>query len=289
MLFSLVLALHIASAKSPFSVVLVDKAKFLLHIAEYGNHHLEIKKTFHATTGKATGDKVVEKDLKTPEGVYFFTAKLTPPSLKKKFGAMAIMLNYPNPIDEQQGKTGYDIMLHSTDDPPRLKRNQDSEGCVVVDDDQIKEVSQYIRLGLTPIVIYPELKPEYLSEDYNPKAKEAFEHWLEAWKHKDIDAYIGSYASGFVYNGMNLKKYREYKKSLNDRYAKIEIEAKNVRFYHHPKYSVVTFTQIYESALKGGGQGFKSSGSKTLYFLKTGPSNDDYRIANESYSTIKEE
>ena len=279
-------ALGSALAKDPFNVILVDKAKFQLHLAEYLNHRISIKKTFHATTGKASGDKEVEKDLKTPEGVYFFTTKLTPPSLKKKFGALAVMLNYPNPIDELQGKTGYDIMLHATDDPPRLQRNQDSEGCVVVDNPEIKEISQYIKLGITPMVIYPELKSDYLSEDYNPDVKKAFEAWLQAWQGKDIDKYIGSYDSKFTYNGMNLKKYREYKQSLNGRYSKIDIDAKNVRFYYHPKYSVVTFTQLYESELKGGAKGFKSSGTKTLYFTKTG---NDYRIANESYSTIKED
>lgn len=275
-----------ARAHDPFTVVLVDKGKNQLHLAKYNGDKIEIAKSYHTTLGKVRGDKLVEKDLKTPEGVYFFTTKLTPPALKKKFGVMALLMNYPNPIDRIAGKTGYDIMLHATDDPSRLKRDLDSEGCVVVDNPEIKEISEHVRLGLTPIIVYPELKDDYLRAAFKPELKETFEKWLKAWASKDLDAYIGTYASNFTYNGMNLKKYRDYKKSLNQKYSVINVDAQHVRYFYHPKYDVVTFTQIYESKLKGGGQGFKSAGTKVLYFVKDG---DGYKIANESYSNLRED
>lgn len=274
-----------ARAHDPFTVVLVDKGKNQLHLGKYNGDAIEIAKSFHVTLGKVRGDKVAEKDLKTPEGVYFFTNKLTPPSLKKKFGVMAFMLNYPNPIDQAAGKTGYDIMLHSTDDPPRLKRDLDSEGCVVIDNPEITEVSQHIRVGLTPIIVYPEMKPEYLKSGFRPELHNAFEKWMKAWEGKDIDGYIGSYSSTFKYNGMNLKRYREYKLALNKKYDTIDVGAKNVRYFYHPKYDVVTFTQNYVSTIKGR-QAFKSAGTKVLYFVKEGES---YKIANESYSNLREE
>ena len=199
---------------------------------------------------------------------------------------MALMLNYPNPIDQLAGKTGYDIMLHATDDPPRLKRDYDSEGCVVVDNPEIEEISKSVRLGLTPIIIYPELKEEYLKSDAKPVVKEAFNRWLNAWNSKDLENYIASYASGFHYNGMNLKQYRDYKASLNKKYSQINVKAENLRFFYHPKYDVVSFTQVYESKLKNGAKGFKSAGTKHLYFVKDGSS---LKIADESYSSVKED
>lgn len=67
-----------AWAKDPFSVILVDKHKNELHLGAYTGDRIEIKKTYHATLGRALGDKEVEKDLKTPEGIYFFTTLLKP-------------------------------------------------------------------------------------------------------------------------------------------------------------------------------------------------------------------
>ena len=275
-----------ARAHDPFNLIVVDKLKSQIYQAQYNSDHIELKKSYHVTLGKARGDKVMEKDLKTPEGVYFFTAKLTPPSLKKKFGHMALMMNYPNPIDQLEGKTGYDIMLHSTDDPPRLKRDLDSEGCVVIDNSEIEELSQSIRLGLTPIIIYPELKPEFLRSDAKPDLKQAFQKWLSAWNGKDLDTYIGAYTNNFSYRGMDLKRYRDHKKSLNLKYAEIHVVADNLRFFYHPKYDVVSFTQRYDSALKSGSKGFVSSGTKMLYFVKD---STHYKIANESYSNLKED
>ncbi len=275
-----------ARAHDPFSVVLVDKSKNQIALGTYAGDHIEILKQYHVTLGKKLGDKEVEKDLKTPEGVYFFTGKLTPPTLKKKFGNMALMINYPNPIDQLAGKTGYDIMLHATDDPPRLKRDYDSEGCVVVDNPEIEEISKQVKLGLTPIIIYPELKAEYLTVGARAEVQKAFDQWLGAWNGKDLSNYIGAYAKGFHYNGMGLAKYREYKATLNQKYAQINVKAENLRFYYHPKYDVVSFTQVYESHLKTGAKGFKSSGTKHLYFVKE---EGGLRIANESYSTVKED
>src|SRR4051812_19146957 len=66
-----------ARAHDPFPVILVDKATHSIAVASYMGDHMEIKKKYHVTLGKAQGDKQAEKDLKTPEGVYFLTAKLT--------------------------------------------------------------------------------------------------------------------------------------------------------------------------------------------------------------------
>lgn len=275
----------VAAAQDPFSVLLVDKLTHKIFLADYIQDQLQIKKEFHVTVGKVVGDKEYEGDLKTPEGIYFFTARLRPPAIKKKFGAMALMMNYPNPIDTLRGHTGTNIMLHATDDPSRLQRDYDSEGCVVVDNHEIEEISPFVQLALTPIIIYPELKKDYLNAQSKPEVRQAFEKWLTAWKSKDIDNYIGAYDEKFSYNGMNLKRYKEYKNALNAKYSEIDLRATNVRYFYHPKYDAVYFTQHYESRLKNGGQGFKSSGTKVVYFVKDG---DRYKIANESFSNLKE-
>ena len=59
----------------------------------------------------------------------------------------------------------------------------------------------------------------------------------------------------------------------------------NVRYFRHPKYNVVIFTQNYESTLKKGAAGFKSAGTKILYFMKQ---NEKYKIAVEDYTTQRE-
>jgi len=250
------------------SAVLVDKKTNTLHLCNYEAEGFKILKTYHATLGQVKGDKESENDLKTPEGIYTFNALLKPPKLPKKFGAMSFSMNFPNTFDLIAGRTGNGIMLHATDEPERLKKNYDSQGCVVVRNEEIAEIKSHIRLGLTPILIFSELSDEYLHPGKDVRLTRFFESWIQNWEKKNIDTYMRHYHTEFSAKGMNWKSWKNYKANLNSRYASIEIRPENVRYYSHPKYSMVTFTQNYRSKLKAGGWGHQSRGTKILYIAE---------------------
>lgn len=272
-------SLHLSS---PF--VIVDKSKFEIALMNYNGGSPEKIFSHHTTLGKMLGDKQIENDLKTPEGIYFFNSRSRAPGIPRKLGDLALGMNYPNLIDRKQGKTGYAIMLHATNDPPRLERNQDSEGCIVVSNEQIQKFAEHVRLGVTPILVYDQWKPEFFSETMIQNLKQAFQKWLAAWQTKDLDSYIQSYADDFEYNGMRLKQYRDYKHSLNRKYDKINVKAENVRYFYHPKYQVVQFNQDYSSTFSSGKQAFQSKGTKVLYWVRDGQG--QLRIAGEDYNNL---
>jgi murein L,D-transpeptidase YafK len=225
--------------------------------------------------GKVVGDKEEEGDLKTPEGIYQFTQKLTPPSIKPKFGDIAFYINYPNTFDQVAGRTGYDIMLHATDAPDRLKKNYDSEGCVVVNNHEIREIGEYLRMGLTPILIYPEWKPEYVEPSQTQDLEKFFTHWVTSWESKDINLYMDGYHSHFIGDGRDKEEWRIYKTGLNKKYGKITVTIENPMYFKHPKYSVVLFSQNYVSYwpsdktdIKDMKVAFKSRGTKMLYIAE---------------------
>jgi murein L,D-transpeptidase YafK len=272
-----------ATQKPATTAILVDKTTNTLQVTEYRDGAYFPIKTYHTTLGKVKGDKEEEGDLKTPEGIYTFKSLLRPPSLKPKFGAMAFYLNYPNTYDQMAGRTGFDIMLHATDTPERLKENYDSEGCVVVENEQIREIEPYVRLGLTPILIFPELTDKYLKPGQDDRMKAVFNQWIEAWESRDVSKYIQFYHSDFSAQGMNRDQWRSYKGALTSRYASIRIGPEDVRYYSHPKYSMITFTQNYQSKLKGGGWGHRSRGTKILYVAEEA---GQPKIIAETYTTL---
>ncbi|MBC7386482.1 MAG: L,D-transpeptidase family protein [Cryobacterium sp.] len=248
-----------------YSAILVDKATNTLEVVDLQNgEYLPIKK-FHATLGKVKGDKEQEGDQKTPEGIYTFKARLTPPSLKKKFGVMAFYVNYPNDFDKIAGRTGFDIMLHATDVPDRLKQDYDSEGCVVVKNEELSEIAPQIKIGLTPILIFQSLTDEYRKPGKDPAIRSFFESWIKSWEQRDLTGYIGHYHSDFSAQGKDREGWKKYKAALNTRYSDISIGPEDVLYYRHPKYWMITFTQNYRSKLKGGGWGHRSRGTKILY------------------------
>lgn len=256
---------HAEAKPKTYPAILVDKATNTLLLTELENGEYKTVKTYHTTVGKVKGDKVQEDDQKTPEGIYTFKAKLTPPGLQAKFGDMAFYMNYPNAYDQIAGHTGHGIMLHSTDTPDRLKQNYDSEGCIVLENSELKEVMPYVRIGLTPILVFEKLTDEYKKPGQDPAIRQFFESWIKAWETKDLDAYVDHYHSDFTANGKDKKAWRDYKGSLNKRYREIRIGPEDVLYYKHPKYWMITFTQNYQSKLGGGGWGHRSRGTKILY------------------------
>ena len=265
------------------TAILVDKKTNSLHLTEYDQGKFNILKTYHATLGQVKGDKEDEDDLKTPEGIYTFKTLATPPSLQKKFGLMAFYMNFPNTFDQLAGRTGSGIMLHATDEPDRLKKNYDSQGCVVVKNEEIQEIKPHVRLGLTPILIFSELTPEYLNPGQEPRLKGFFENWVRSWEGKDIEGYISSYHSDFSDHGRSRDAWKRYKSGLNSLYSSIHIGPENIRYYRHPKYSMVTFTQNYQSKMKWGGWGHRSRGTKILYVAEEA---GQLKIIAETYTEL---
>jgi len=271
------------SSQHSKTAILVDKKTNTLDLVEYENGEYKIIKKFHATIGKVKGDKEDEGDMKTPEGIYTFKTRLTPPGLKPMFGSMAFYLNFPNTFDELAGHQGSNIMLHATNEPDRLNKNYDSLGCVVVRNEEIKEIYPYVRLGLTPILIFPELTDDYMHPGKDEKLKAFFQSWVKSWETKDINDYIAHYLSDFSAQGMSKDQWKTYKENLNKRYSSIEIGPEDVLYYRHPKYSMITFTQNYRSKLKGGGWGHRSRGTKILYIAEQGGKPE---IIAETYTTL---
>ncbi len=286
-IFGVVTALGGISQAAPnaekTTAIFVDKKTNTLRVTtSLPNGGFEVVKVYHATLGKVQGDKVDEGDLKTPEGIYTFTNRLVPPQLKPKFGNLAFHMNFPNPFDRLASNTGSNIMLHATNEPDRLKNDYDSLGCVVVRNEEIQEIQNYIRIGLTPILIFPELKESDLKPEQDQRLEKFFDSWIKSWKTKDIENYISLYHTDFSSDGKSKPAWKAYKQELNKRYSEIRIEAETVRYYRHPKYSMVTFTQNYHSTMKNGQPGHRSRGTKILYVAEEA---HQPKIIAESYTT----
>ncbi len=258
-------------------VIVVDKKANQLYLADYNEGHLDIRKTYHATLGKKVGDKLMEGDLKTPEGIYDFLYLKQAPQLRAIFGPLAAYIGYPNVMDKNGSKTGNDIMLHGTDNPSRLEKNFDSLGCVVLDNANVKEVISFLKMHDTKIIITKDFSVLKDSPRVD-KAKAFFERWIKAWSDKDLTTYIESYSDEFMSEHMNRLQYAKFKDSLNKKYDTINVTASNVHVYLHEKYDLITFTQHYKSTFKGGHQAFSGNSEKSLYIQER---NGEYRILKE--------
>lgn len=279
-------------SKFSHHVIVVEKSTHRLFLYRNDNQMPKLVKTYKIATGKRTGNKNIQGDKKTPEGIYQFGIFHSAEELIEKYGdagliygAGAFTLNYPNIIDRRNNKTGGGIWLHSTDDDKRVNKGLDSRGCVVAVDADLKDISQYIDLENTSIVITQNLS--FLKESTWIKNREEIMNtvvnWAQSWKNKEFGNYINQYSKKeFIhpYKG-SYGPFKTYKKAIFSRKEQPQISFKHISILNFNSYAVVTMEQDYRSEL------VKDVGKKTLY-LKI---NSDYewKIISEQWSKIDDD
>lgn len=267
-------------------VLVAEKSTHLLYLFKNVNGVPELVKFIPMVTGKKTGDKTAEGDFKTPEGIFHFTNFMTNKQLIEKsgsqgviYGAGAFVTDFPNPVDARKGKTGSGIWLHSTNDETRLDKGLDSRGCVVTANNDLIDLSKYIELYKTPLVIVQDMV--YLNEKTHGALKNAvkqsLDNWLLAWKNKDIENYMTFYHPlEFMDPKGNYSRYKAYKKAVFANPGKYNIELSNISIIQSKDYAIVSFTQKYQSKI------INDTGRKILYLKQDNSYN--WKIVNEVWS-----
>ncbi|MBI5327424.1 MAG: L,D-transpeptidase [Deltaproteobacteria bacterium] len=257
-------------------VVLVEKStqKLYLYDKDY-----KLIKLFNITTGLRQGDKKGMGDLKTPEGIYFFTMVKDERELLPEYGVMALPINYPNFIDTILHKNGNGIWLHATNQPARPLKPFDTRGCVVAANEDILELAEYIKLQTTPMIIVEKI--EYDTFEKIASARNGInlfvKNWQTSWENKDIDSYMDSYSKSFKANDMDWKSWRKYKERLNRQYKYINISLSDVKILRHNNYAVASFVQRYKN------NKLTNLGIKRLYLVYE---EDKWKIIGEEWNPV---
>jgi len=260
--------------------LLVDKQEQELYLYRGSEDGPRLHKRFRCTTGRNNnGTKLREGDLKTPNGVYFFRGILEDDQLPSKYGVRAFTMDYPNDFDRLRHKTGSGIWLHAVDEDGRVEKNYDTEGCVVVTNADIRELSSYITLWDTPIIVDDSLRidtPDQYDSARN-KVLDFITTWRTSWEQERLDEYMACYDERFIGYGRTKAQHRAHKKRLNGMYKKIDVDLTDISVYAFHNYLVVSFNQEYRS------DRYHSRGRKKLYLTRDG---DGFRILSERISRM---
>lgn len=214
------------------------------------------------TTGQAAGDKIVEGDLKTPEGVYFVTGRRTGNLDFELYGDLAFPLNYPNPVDRLNGKTGSGIWVHGRG---RGIVPRETRGCVALNQDDIHSVEASAFRGM-PVVIAKDIvwpAQERIEGDVPDELMGTLAGWTEAWS-KESPEFFSFYDPKKYAEAQRttFSRFRDHKLGVFSRTPWIDVFVTDVRLLPGPGYWVTWFGQYYRSA------NFTSAITKRLYWQR---------------------
>lgn len=263
-------------AKASEYAILVDKSAQKVFVYHRDNLFTPVR-VFVTSTGENEGPKVKENDRKTPEGIYFFTDSFVRRELAPIYGSRAFPIDYPNPMDKKQGLSGYGIWFHGTNKP--LKPT-DTNGCIALNNPDIDELANYIRLRDTPTIISPKI--EMVEAKKLQKEAEELDDFVESWRRhwegKEIDAYMSHYSPRFTAGSRNWESWKNHKKRLAKKYKKIGVEIENLQLIKNNGTVLARFDQRYRTAF------FESFGEKRLYLERGG---NQWKIVGEFFQDKK--
>jgi murein L,D-transpeptidase YafK len=236
-----------------------------------------------ANTGERAGDKLQEGDLRTPEGIYFFTSIIDGRKLPPEYGVRAFVTDFPNVFDRLAGKKGSNIWLHATDEPERVENGYNTRGCVVLTNDDMNGLTPLIKPGTrsdaTVLVVRDEL--ELLNQPAASEQRRSMidlvKGWEEAWESMDIDRYMAFYSRSFAGMGRDYDALRAYKGRLTRQYQHISVEISNLQLFRHDGELVAVFDQSYHS------DRYRARSTKRLYFMNEAGS---WKIVRESSTLL---
>ena len=234
----------------------------LYTLPEYPKAPVELQ-SFRIAIGREKGDKVRQGDRRTPEGIYFTLSHVPEQNLLvKKYGRLAVPLDYPNILDAIEGKTGYGIWLHGAGDDNRIAAENVTEGCVAFYNDDIVKLKNWLVPQQGLVLISADGKRVNEEEDRKQVAT-LTEQWFTAWTGRDLQTYISFYSDRFAHEGRDKKAYEQYKARVFKSYQKMSVHTSTLRVLSHPKYAVAFMNQDFR-----GDHRYRSTGRKVLYWQK---------------------
>ncbi len=266
------------------TVVVVDKSACRLMVYRF-QESWKMHKVFPCTTGKVSGDKFKEGDLRTPNGIYWLNQAWAGWELAQYYGDAANVygtgafeVSYPNYFDQViEQKNGSGIWIHGTTNGDPIA----TRGCISLNNNNFLELTRSIELGSTPVVIEESI-------DYSPAidlAREQqnllgfIETWRIAWESNETEYYLSNYSSDFMTEKWNYRSWMRHKRNINQFNKQRRIHINDLSILKSKGVYHVRFVQNYTSST------INDVGLKDLFIVEEP---NGLKIISENWTPLKQ-
>lgn len=229
-------------------IVVASLSDASLSVFENINGFLQQRLKFPISIGKKGFHKRKEGDQKTPVGVYRITSHIADEQLDELYGSAAYPLDYPNVWDKRNKRTGSGIWLHAMPRGVTSRPTFDSDGCVVLNNEQIAELAPYLDVGRTKVVLTEKLdwieagSQTVLQDELSAE----IEAWRLAWQSQSQADYIKYYSEDFKVANHNIITWSEYKARVNASKNFIEVNLSNLGLFAYPGEGQLVMAEFYQ-------------------------------------------
>ncbi|GGC10297.1 hypothetical protein GCM10007205_19240 [Oxalicibacterium flavum] len=235
------------------NALLVDARRSRLYVYERDkDDRFRLVRDYYVSQGKLGVDKFREGDQKTPLGIYYITSRVPGPKLPAFYGPGALPINYPNEWDRVNDRGGSGIWFHGTPPDSYSRPPLSSDGCIVLPNPDMIELSATVEVGMTPVIISEQLK--FVTPAKAEAERVAANRLLEAWRADlettDPHKLRAHYSQHFkAMRGQNLDAWMTRIQSANLGARQIAVSLRDVSLFRYPEQKgqkemiVAAFTQ----------------------------------------------
>lgn len=266
-------------APSQKYALLADTSRARLYLFENVDGVPRLKSDYYMTIGKNGTDKRKEGDKRTPMGVYQIAEQLPRAGLADLYGDGAFPLNYPNEWDKSQKRGGHGIWLHGVPSNTYSRPPRSSDGCVVVANPDLKELSRWIKVGSTPVIITD--RTDWVTRENWEQSRDELLMQLNAWKAdweaRDPDRFLRHYSNAMTSGEGNAWAKDKRRNILEKDWIRVSLNDVSLFLYPGGDMAYTEFTQRYSS------DKLSSLSSKRLYWRQE---KGTWRVALEKAQDI---
>ena len=250
-------------------VILVDQQNSRVYVYRNVQGDLVLESDFFITIGLKGYGKQKRGDQKTPIGVYHVTRYIDGGELPDLYGAGAFPINYPNPWDLRNQRTGDGIWIHGTPSYTYNRSPWATNGCIAVSNQDFLRIDDFIDPFLnTPVIVVKQVN--WINrEQWLDKRKEAMQllsTWLIDWESLDHERYRRHYSrSNLDAYGRDFKSWDGHKRWVDRNKTWVDVEYSELSIFNYPgedNLMLMQFEQSYRS------DNLSIESSKELYWRK---------------------
>ncbi len=253
------------------NVFMFDKARNRMFIyASDGKGGLSKLADEYVVTGSEKGDKQVQGDGKTPNGIYRFIKKLHGDELDSRYGPFAFPIDYPNELDALHKKNGNGIWLHGYPLDVLRRPPQDTRGCFSISNNRLIEVANHVKLKRSWVIVGENFAFDQQGKKHEllKSVRNDIETWRRDWTSLNTTSYLSHYHDAFRSGERDLAAWKHYKRRVNANKSFVDVAFANLTIMHDPnrwpegEVVVAEFDQHYKSS------NYADQGRKRLYLAR---------------------
>lgn len=253
--------------ESVASVFVAETSTAEFHRFNRSGDAMVYSSSHYMSIGEAGVGKQRSGDRRTPLGVYFVTEKLDTSRLHQKYGVMAYSLDYPNAWDLRAGRSGDGIWVHGVDPRDGKRPVKDTDGCIVLQNDDLIMLAPEFRDNVTPVLVTQKIDWGVSNQitALRIELENAVAEWVGSKAAGDLHAYLSFYDEGFQHWGMDKAEWLSFSLQTVDFRSIDAISVNDLLLLGYPEEEGIYLSRFRQLVIAGD---LETESTKRLYWRR---------------------